>query len=190
MFMNPDAEYVMMNEVRRDEKLLWAGRPTAGFVLTPVEAFMTIFGLAWTAVPLGMLLALASGEFEKGEEAPPLLIMGPFLGVFILIGLYMLVGRHVVAVRKRKRTFYGLTTERAIIKTSRETASFPLRNLQHISLTEKRDGRGTIMLAQPNPAAAYMPAGHAPSFDVIPDAREVYQLIQQAIRASTCSTGS
>jgi len=197
MFMDPDAEYVMMGDVRRDEKLLWAGRPAAGFALTPGDVFLTIFGLAWTAIPLGMLLAILFAESgQKGGESPPFLVIVPFLSIFILIGLYLVVGRHIFAARRRGRTFYGLTNERVIIKTNRMTTSFPLHNLQSISLTEKRDGRGTITLAPANPAAAVMPAGfpgtsmmQAPSLDLVPDAREVYQLIQQVVRASMPPAG-
>ncbi len=63
---------------------------------------------------------------------------------FILIGLYMLVGRFFYDAWRRMRTYYGLTSERAIIAYGRSYKSIDLAACQEIRVEKFRDGRGSI----------------------------------------------
>ena len=109
---------------------------------------------------------------------------------FVLVGLYLIAGRFFYDARRRSRTFYGLTDERAIIVsggTSRKITSLNLGTLSDVSLTEKPDGTGTITFGPANPMAWWtngmnwpgMPQGPA-CFELIPDAKDVYDLLRQA----------
>jgi len=114
---------------------------------------------------------------------------------FILIGLYIVFGRFIVDALNRRRTFYGVTSERIIIVNglfSQRTKSLNLRTLSDISLSERGDGRGTITFGPTHPMGRWTPAGWpgtsqymAPAFDMIDRAKEIYDLIRQTQKSAT-----
>ena len=113
---------------------------------------------------------------------------------FVLIGLYLIIGRFFADALARRRTIYGLTNERVIIIAGLFNASvksLSLRTLSNVSLTERRDGTGTIALGPPGPGAwwggsSWPGVGQhvAPALDGVPDARSVYQSIGAAQNAA------
>ncbi len=169
-------------ELTAAERLLWAGQPRQGIVLRPSDTFMIPFSLLW-------------GGFALFWEATVILGDAPWFFVlwgipFVLMGLYLIVGRFPWDARRRSRTLYGLSDQRAIILsggTSRKVTSLNLRILSDISLTEKSDGTGTIAFGPTHPLAWWWsgttwpgaPQG-PPSFEMIRDAKHVYGLVQQA----------
>jgi Bacterial PH domain len=170
-----------------DESLLWSGAPRQGLLLRAGDVFMIPFSLLW-------------GGFAIFWEATVLRSNAPVFFVlfgipFVLIGLYMIVGRFFVDARMRVRTFYGLTNRRAIIVSglfSRTTNSMPLRTLADLSLQERQDGSGTIMFGRPQPYSYSgssvrwpgMSQYSAPAFEMISDARRVYDQLLEAQRAA------
>ncbi|MCX6886945.1 MAG: PH domain-containing protein [Verrucomicrobia bacterium] len=168
------------------ERLLWSGQPRVGIRLRPSDAFVIPFSLLWC----GFAIFWEFGAVTSGA---------PFFfrlwGVpFVLVGLHMVFGRFFVDARMRERTFYGVTTERIIIVSglfSQQTKSLQLRTVSDISLTERSDGSGTITFGPQHPMMQRMPAGWpgagqyaAPAFDMIEGAKEVYDIIRQAQKAS------
>jgi hypothetical protein len=113
---------------------------------------------------------------------------------FIVVGLYITIGRFWIDARRRARTTYAVTSERIIINSgtfTRTSKSLNLRTLSDVTLQEGADGRGTITFG-PAPPFAAMYAGMSwpgvaqiPAFEMIPDARRVYGIIRDAQRAST-----
>ncbi|MFZ0497973.1 MAG: PH domain-containing protein, partial [Steroidobacteraceae bacterium] len=114
---------------------------------------------------------------------------------FVLVGLYMIVGRFFLDAGVRSRTFYGLTNRRAIIISglfSKTTNSLPLRTLSDISLQERADRSGTIMLGRPQPYSYWsssmrwpgMSQYSTPSFEMILDAKRVHDQLLEAQRAA------
>jgi hypothetical protein len=174
-------------ELTDTERLLWAGQPRQGIVLRPSDAFMIPFSLFW-------------GGFSLFWEAGVILEGAPWFFVlwgvpFVLVGLYLIAGRFLWDARRRSRTFYGLTDQRAIIVsngTSRKVTSLNLKTLSEISLTEKSDGTGTITFGPMNLLAWWSggtnwpgaPQG-PPSFEMVQDAEEVYDILRQAQSEST-----
>jgi hypothetical protein len=75
---------------------------------------------------------------------------------------------------------------------SRRTTSLNLRTMSDISLTERSDGSGTITFGPSMPFAQYFSsvswpgAGHfsPPMFDMIEQAKDVYDIIRQAQKAA------
>src|SRR6185503_18095227 len=68
---------------------------------------------------------------------------------FVLVGLYLIVGRFFVDAWQRARTYYALTDQRAIIISglmSRQVKSLPLRIMSDITFSERSDGSGSIAL--------------------------------------------
>ena len=161
--------------------MIWSGQPRQGFILRPSDALMIPFSLLW-------------GGFAIGWEAMVIRESGSFFftvwGIpFVLVGLYLIFGRFFVDLLQRRKTFYALTDERAIIISglfNQELKSLDLTKLSEINLSVKNSGRGTITFGT-SYAMAWMYAGSglpnrgrylAPSFDMIDDARTVYQHIK------------
>jgi hypothetical protein len=187
MNMVVTSEPEIAQELTGTERLLWAGQPRQGIVLRPSDVFMIPFSLLW-------------GGFALFWEASAILIHAPWFftlwGIpFGLVGLYLIVGRFLLDARRRSRTFYGLTDQRAVIVSagrSRKVTSLNLRTLHDLSLTEKSDGTGTITLGPGNSLAWWWagtnwpgaPQG-PPSFEMVQHAEEVYDVIRQAQAEST-----
>jgi hypothetical protein len=126
----------------------------------------------------------------KSAHPPP--VFFALWGIpFVVVGLYIMFGRFFVDAAQRSKTTYGVTNQRVIIRSgifSRDTKSLNLRTLSDVTLSEKRDGSGTITLG---PTVGYyswfsgaawpgMSRRMPPCFDNIPDAKRVYDLIRQA----------
>jgi len=108
---------------------------------------------------------------------------------FVLIGLYLIVGRFFVDARLRTRTYYALTSERAIIVSglfTPTTTSIQLRTLTDVSLAESANGTGTITFGPTAPwwaGPGGWPGGRrplSPAFDAIEGARSVYEQLRRA----------
>jgi hypothetical protein len=167
------------------ESLLWSGKPRTGFLLRSSDAVIIPFSLVW-------------GGFAIFWEVGVLESNGPgfmqFWGIpFVLVGLYMIFGRFFVDAAIRRGTVYGLTNRRAIIISglfSRTTTSLPLRTLTDISLREKADRSGTVLLGRPQPYSAWSSGmrwpgigqSTTPAFELIPDAKYVHDRLLEAQR--------
>ena len=177
---NPPAS-VIEQQLSSGERLVWSGQPRSGLRLRPSDTFVIPFSLLWCG-------------FAIFWETSVVTTHAPFFfklwGIpFVLVGLYIVVGRFFVDARTRGRTFYGITSERIIIVSgafSRQTKSLQLRTLSDISLTERADGSGTITFGPQSPMAQRLPSGWpgagnyaAPAFEMIECAKEVYELVRQ-----------
>lgn len=180
------AEAQLHSELDPGENLLWAGRPSQGVVLRKADALMIPFSLMW-------------GGFAIFWEVSVLATGAPLFftlwGIpFVLVGLYMIFGRFFVDARIRDRRFYGLTDRRAIVRSGlfrTKTESFPLEGMTRIGLEESRGGSGTVSLGPAASPQMAMFGGSgwpgmqgmaAPAFEMIPEAKKVYDLVRAAQR--------
>jgi hypothetical protein len=181
-------------ELNSGERLLWKGRPRGGIRLRGMDAFLIPFSLFWAGFIFFAAFAGVHQGLNKGPAGWSALIP---LSPFIVIGLYILVGRFFVDAMMRARTEYGVTNRRAIIVSglfSRSIKSIDLRSTSEIALNERGDKSGTITFG-PTPFGWWMqrnPWGFGsssatPSFDMIEDVRSVYRIIEQVRNAQTAS---
>jgi hypothetical protein len=124
--------------------------------------------------------------------APPFFMLW---GVpFVLMGIYLIVGRFFVEAWERTRTHYAVTNERVLIVGGLfrpTTKSVSLRAMSEMSLTEHSNGEGSIHFGPSAfPAVFRSLSGWpgvkermSPMFDRIPDARIVRDLILGAQKA-------
>lgn len=109
---------------------------------------------------------------------------------FVLVGLYMIFGRFLVAAREVDNTFYAVTNERVLIQTgafSRRFAEVSLSSLPSIEISTSSSGIGTIYLGKADFQRWFMTAGWSANqcttaLNCIDKATEVYQLIDKARR--------
>jgi len=119
---------------------------------------------------------------------------GPLFGVpFIVVALYLLIGRFIIDAVGRKRTAYAVTDRRAVIVSgifNRDTRSIFLRALAEVNITERRSGRGTITFGPSGGLQGMMRgwpgAGKSlpPAFEGIDHARDVLNIIRTAQEAA------
>jgi hypothetical protein len=171
-------------EISREEKLLWKGKPAPGLHFSPQDLFIVPFSVLW----LGGVSAGALSVPYQAHIDPMLYVMLP---VFVLIGLYVTVGRFVVDIYARRRTDYVLTDQRAIISSGLlrpSTRSVNLVAVAEIRFRPGRHGRGTVEFGSPGMFAMmprnwpgmgqFLPA----AFDGIEDALRIYDLALTAQR--------
>lgn len=179
-------EQRLARELTSGERLLWSGRPRQGLLFRANDAFLIPFSLMWCGFALfweGSVLTSDSPGFFKLWGIP-----------FVIVGLYMVFGRFIVDIRQRRSTVYGVTSSRVIIVTkllTESVQSIRLQGLSEISLSERADGSGNIVLGPTPTANAFATPSwsrqgqsSSPTLEGIPQARVVHDLIRQAQQAS------
>ena len=172
------------------ERLLWSGQPRQGVVFRTSEIFMTPFALMW-----GGFAFFWEWEVIRAPNTPPFFMLW---GIpFVLVGIYLIVGRFFVEAKQRERTYYGVTNERIIIVSglfSRKVKSLNLRTLADLTLSENSNGEGSISFGGGTPFSAWFggfsgwPGADnylGPRFELIPNAKAVYESIRNAQRAAS-----
>jgi hypothetical protein len=176
-------------EIAGSERVLWSGQPRQGVVFRGADVFLVPFSLLWCGFAV-----FWEWSVLQAPKAPAIF---PLFGIpFVVIGLYFVIGRFFAEAKQRSRTFYAVTNERVLIISgllARRIKSISLRTLSDLALSESSDGKGTItfgggsqfasmfggMSSWPG-AEAYM----GPRFDLISDARSVFDIIRKAQSAS------
>jgi len=165
-------------DLERGETSLWTGRPRQGIWFRPSDALMIPFSLLWGGFAVfwevGVLNTPAPGLFA-------------IWGIpFVLMGIYITVGRFFFDAWRRGRTSYALTSARVVIRSGGSLKSLNLHTLSDVTLTERADRTGTITFgASAFPVSMFGGAGwpgapQTPSFEGIPEARQVYAQIRAA----------
>ncbi len=184
--MTFEVEQKLRPELGRDERLLWNGVPKQGLQLRASDWFAVPFTLFWCGM-------VAFGNVRHGMriDQPPLYLT-PAGIPFVIVGVYMLVGRFFVDWYQRTRTYYGVTDQRVLILDgmfNRQVKSLSLSTLTEIALKERSDRSGSITFGPGTSANSWFGRTswsgmnnnrQAPSFDMIADARKVYVLIREA----------
>lgn len=163
-----------------DERVLWQGQPAQGFHFAPQDLFAVPFAAFWLLIVIGIFSAIIFGQAQSVD--PIAFIVMP---LFLLVGLYMLVGRFLIDRAARRRTHYRLTNQRVIIESGlfkTNLRSVSLAVVPEIQFRSGRKGRGTIRFGSPGPFSMMPPSWpgasqfSAPAFDGIEDAERIYGL--------------
>lgn len=171
----------VQTELQSGEKLLWSGKQQSGIRLRRSDAFQIPFSVMW-------------GGFAIFWEASVFSTGAPFLfklwGIpFVLVGLYLIFGRFIFDAKSREKTTYAVTNQRIIIVSElwgRKIKSLNLHKLPELTLEEKSAGNGTITFGSVTPYNAWNNSSwpgnqqtQLPSFEMISNARQIYNLIQE-----------
>jgi hypothetical protein len=175
------ASQVISPLLGREERLLWSAQPRQGIFLRSSDAYLIPFSLFWGGFAFfweGSVVNSNAPAFFRLWGIP-----------FVLIGLYLIIGRFFADAKLRSKTYYGLTTERIVIVSglfSRTTKSLQLRTLSDVSLAESNGGLGTITFGAVAPwwaGSRGWPGSQrqlSPTFDSISAARDIYEKIRIA----------
>ena len=167
--------------LRAGERLIWEGRPDVNVYSLRGAWYLLPFSVLWSGFTFFWeFLAISRG-------APVIFVLW---GVpFVVIGIYLLVGRIYVARREAATTVYAVTDQRVLIEAGafrRRLTQLDLRDLPMLQLEDDGRGRGTItfgpVLGFRLPAGWPTMGGYArpTMFAAIPDASHVFELLQDA----------
>jgi hypothetical protein len=186
MFQTPES--IILPLLDPGERLLWSGQPRGGIRFRRQDVYLVPFSLFWGGFAIFWEIGVLTATSKASN---PLATIFPLFGVpFVIVGLYLIFGRFYVDARNRARTTYGITSERIIIVSglfSPQVKSLQLRTLSDISLTESRDGSGTISFGPTTfvrgfPMSWNGSGNSAPSFEMIEGAKGAYGIIRSAQR--------
>ena len=191
MISDPATE--LASELDAGEKLLWSGRPAQGIVFRSSDIFLIPFSILWGGFAIFWEVMALTAIGRSEPQAPDMVrYVFPLFGLpFVAIGLYIMAGRFFVDRAQRRKTLYGITDRRVIIRSGlfrRTTKSLNLRTLSDVTLSESSDRRGTITLGPTAGIYSWfqgtswpgMGAQVAPSLDTIEDAKNVYDILRRA----------
>lgn len=180
--MSMRAELAITQQLDHDERLLWSGAPGGGLRLRKSDFFTIPFSIMWGGFALFW-------EYTAVQHDAPLIFR--LWGVpFVVIGLYMMVGRFYWDAHVRERTVYAVTDKRVIIVSgiwTRSVTSIALSGLRFITLVTRDDGSGDVVFA---PSAGAIPQGldrrnyqpQPAKLEFLSNPREVYDMIRSAQR--------
>jgi len=178
-----DVETELKQNLSKDEKLLWTGRPKTGILFRGSDIFLIPFSLLWC----GFAIFWETSVVSSGA---PFFFM--IWGIpFIAVGLYVTVGRFFIDAKKRSNTIYGITDNRVIIKSgifSQEIKSLNIKTLSDLTISEKSDGTGTISFGPSDFRYAMMDGmewpgmKRPPRLEFVPDVKKLYELLLQLQR--------
>lgn len=181
-----DLEQVVLRELEPGEQILWTGRPGQGLRLRRADAWAIPFSIMWA----GFFVFWETSVIQSEEP----LFMRLWGIPFLLVGAYLVAGRFVVDAWLRRNTAYGVTDRRVLVFSglfSHRTTSYLLRVLPAITLSERRDGEGDVVLEATDmshvAAGGMVPKGSSvpPALEFLPQARHVYEIIRDAHRRAT-----
>lgn len=160
------SEYIQ-EHLKPGEELLYSGRPFGGFV-------WAWFDYVYLALSL-LFLLFASLLFVLFPDAA-IAFLKP---CFILMPVYPLL-RYLLGVRRRQHIFYGISRERVIIVArfpAKETRILAFADMSSAVFTPYRKGYGSIRFM---PVQVSKPEIRY-ELEVIPDAEQVYKLVQEQL---------
>lgn len=134
-FSNP-LKQELYKHVNEGEEIIWAERPKQGILFRPSDGCLIPFSLAWG----GFAIFWESMVFSMGAPT----FMAIFGIPFVLIGLYLIIGRFFYDMYVRKNMLYGLTNKQIIVKRRNKVHSLDLSALTDVRFTKKKDGSGSI----------------------------------------------
>jgi hypothetical protein len=167
----------------KGEKVVWWGQPKRGLLFTRRDWLLVPFSLFWAGFIVFWetnVLRANGATFMKLWGVP-----------FMLIGIYLVVGRYVVDAWVRRGTHYALTNRRVLILRSAPFSRFVALSLDQLpstNLTEHGRGRGTIRFGADVPLwggrgfAGWTPSlDPTPQFLAIEEAARVFDHIQSGM---------
>jgi hypothetical protein len=159
--------------INENEQLIWSGKPKNGLIFGVEDLFLIPFSIIWLGFILFFIII--------AEQTPTFFSL---LAIpFIIVGVYLLVVRFYIDKWKRDKTLYGLTNKNIIIKYQNEIKIININSLSNISIEVLKNGLGTITFGHIHPYNNwYKKLGWpglklVPAFELIPNVKEVYNLI-------------
>lgn len=175
----------LRNYLLSGEQFLWNGRPKQGIHFQSYDVFLVPFSLFWG----GFAIFWNASVWDAGAPSFFRLWGLPFL----IIGVYLIIGRFLHDAYNRTYLYYAVTNQRVLIYNAglgQSLKSLDIQSLPALSLSEKRNGSGTISFepsSSPfdsfygtNSFRIWVPTLGGPvRFLDVADVRRVYEIIRR-----------
>jgi hypothetical protein len=170
------------------ERILWTGQPKQGAAFGPRDFLLIPFSLVWGGFAIIWNAMVWLAPFDAGSDP------GWFFRLwgipFLLVGLYIMVGRYFHDARIRRHLFYAVTDQRVLVLRKSKIISLDVHRLPRLELSEHRDGTGTLAFEADNAFTGmngltwWVPAlSGTTQFFRIDNPRRVYELIRNQSHA-------
>lgn len=182
--IDPHAAMKIQPELNSGEAIHWAGMPNPKVIFHSDDVKAIPFTVLWTAFFV-FLEAGALGYWGKGGRNNFMVLWGiPFL----VLGQYLVWGRFFVDAWLKRRTYYAITNQRAIILQEGWTRKLRFTYLESIpEIVREGTTIGTLWLGPRLPVIAgrgrptrdtsrFKVDGHVPVLADIDDVNSVYDL--------------
>jgi hypothetical protein len=186
--VDQDSLVAIQPELTSGESVLWAGRPSTRVLFHGEDAYLIPFSLLWGGFALFWELGVAGyWGFEKPQIGSPVFML--LWGIpFVVVGQYMIWGRFVCAVWKKKRTHYAVTNRRVIVVQDgwkHKVASAYIDTIPSLMKENRSREFGTLRFAQETMWSGRdgwalwdrMAIRNVPTFMDIEDVDFVYRLV-------------
>ena len=119
------------------EKIIWTRQPAQGLRLSPRDGFFIPASLLW-----GGFAIFWESKVLSAPNAP---IFMAIWGVpFMLVGLYLIIGRFFVDAWIRRSTNYALTNQRVLILRQKPLGNFITLSLSRLPDMRLKIGRAHV----------------------------------------------
>lgn len=175
-----DAFEALREYTNNGEALIWTGRPVQGIRLRKSDWVLIPFSLLWGGFAIGWeigVLMMGAGWFFALFGIP-----------FVIIGLYLIIGRFFHDAWYRSKVYYGMTAEELFIKRPKSVENIPFTKINNLEVQEEKNGRGSLnfnmgVAAKSNQNTPTLPsAGHV--LDGIYNVTEPYHIIRNYKKAA------
>ena len=169
------------------ERMLWSGQPKQGLTLSGKDAYLIPFSIMWGGFAIFWNAAVWLAPFDTKTSANPDWFFRLWGLPFLVVGIYMIVGRFFHDAYIRKKLLYAVTNQRVLTLRGSKIISLDIHRLPRLELSEHRDGTGTLAFEASNTMASgrmngigvWLPAyGTNAQFFRIQNPRNVYELIR------------
>lgn len=137
--MDPSDYTWALSYLRSGEQILWRGRPAKLHIIEKLEQPFLLFGFFWLAV-FAYFVVLPSLQGEKSRTTWILIVL------FLLVGLYVTVGRLIQKAVCLRASFYVITSDRILVLVHRQVHFYKKTELPSLTVLRYSDGEGSIIL--------------------------------------------
>lgn len=138
-----NAYNTITNYINKGDKILWTGKPEEGFSFSSEDIFLIPFSLFFLGFSIFWMWGASQGSTFFALFGIP----------FLLVGLYMAIGRFFFDSMRKKNTFYGITENQILIVSGVRNKKVDILNISDIKafyFTENKNKVGTITLGGKN----------------------------------------
>ncbi|MFK7797824.1 MAG: hypothetical protein AB8E82_10255 [Aureispira sp.] len=132
-----------------DEELLWSSQPKQGLFLQAWEGEMVFNGLLWMGVSVPVLLLNCSFLLDGAWPPTIMLMVSPIFLLMFLLGWQTSIGQYLGQARKRKSSFYGLTSTALLVMDGELTERIPLEKVIDPQIQQKNKAFGHLQFKFP-----------------------------------------
>jgi hypothetical protein len=149
-----DPRALASDQLRSGERLLWVGQSDPRVLLTGRDGFLIPFSLVWCGIVAFSMVPAAAADAPSPSLA--------FSGVFVLIGLHMLIGRFLVKRHRKRTEVYAVTDRRVFITNGRRTRETDVRRTdRNVQWTRDRGHCSVQWETGSSGAGAFLGRGNA-----------------------------